>query len=151
MNIQNNLIRVRDIFNKNNVEYMIIGRGAAIIQGYSDTTQDIDIYPNNDVKNKTKLLKSLIELGFDVEGNRGDDILKGKDFIQFKQPFEFDIVFFPDGFKNYQDALKYKKIEMGFPVMNIDGIIKSKKAANRIKDKESIGRLISFKDYLNEK
>ena len=36
-------------------------------------------------------------------------------------------------------------------VCNIDDIINSKRAANREKDRESLARLESFRDYLREK
>jgi hypothetical protein len=35
----------------------------------------------------------------------------------------------------------------GFPVSHLDDIIASKVAANRAKDRESLGRLRSFRDY----
>jgi hypothetical protein len=35
----------------------------------------------------------------------------------------------------------------GFPVCHPDDIIASKVAANRVKDRESLGRLRSFRDY----
>ena len=34
-----------------------------------------------------------------------------------------------------------------FPVCHPDDIIASKKAANRVKDRESLPRLIAFRDY----
>jgi hypothetical protein len=37
----------------------------------------------------------------------------------------------------------------GFQVCSIDDIIRSKRAANREKDRESLVRLESFRDYLN--
>lgn len=45
-----------------------------------------------------------------------------------------------------------RRIEVeGFPVCHIDDIIASKKAANRKKDRESLERLQSFRDYWKSK
>jgi len=36
----------------------------------------------------------------------------------------------------------------GFPIANIDDIVGSKQAANRQKDRESLPRLLSFREWL---
>jgi len=42
----------------------------------------------------------------------------------------------------------YRRVEVeGFPVCHRDDIIASKQAGGRVKDKESLPRLISFRDY----
>jgi hypothetical protein len=143
--------RTRDLLDKHRVEYLFIGKGAAIIQGFSDTTQDIDIYPLNEPANNARLVAALRELGFDVDPEVERSVLVGKDFIQFRQPFDLDIVFAPDGFESYAEAkLKYGAVHDGYPVLSISGIIHNKKAAGRVKDRESLPRLQSFKEYLDE-
>lgn len=129
---------------------MFIGKGAAMVQGYPDTTQDADIYPEKSIENGEKLLAAMKELGFEPTGEQEQQIVGGKDFIQFLEPFEFDIVFSPDGFERYHDALKYKRIIGGIPVMAMEGIIRSKKAANRQKDRESLPRMISFAEWMKQ-
>jgi len=149
-------IRLRDVLNDHGVEYMMVGMGAAIIQGFPGTTQDIDIYPSEDEDNRGKLLSALKSLGFDFDIVVDDrlqfpsqDILDGKDFIQLKKgPFILDVIFAPDGFENYDEASKYKKTIDAFPVLGIDGIIKNKKSAGRAKDKEVIPRLTVFSEHL---
>ncbi len=145
------ITRTRDVLNKHLVEYMFVGKGAAIMQGFSDTTQDIDIYPKNDSGNNERLVNALREIGFEIIGEKEKEILRGKDFIQLRKPFEMDVVFAPDGFESYDEAVKFKLIHDGFPVMTIEGILRTKKAAGRLKDRESMIRLRSFKDYLDAK
>jgi hypothetical protein len=149
-NYSGNLKRIKKIFNKYKIEYMFIGRGSDIMQGFNETTQDIDIYPNNNINNNKKILLALKELKFNITSTIEHDILKGKDFIQFDNPFEFDIVFSPDGFNNYKDATKYRKNIDGYPVMSIKGIIKSKEATGRPKDKLSLPTLKDFDKFLNK-
>jgi len=140
------------------VEYMMIGKGAAIVQGYSSTTQDIDIYPAKRTGNCERLLSALKELGFvfDIESDGlcqapSADILAAKDFIQLKGPFELDIVFAPDGFESYEEALPMKRLVDGFPVMSIEGIIRTKAAAGRKKDLNDLDDLRLFAAWLKNK
>ena len=144
-------LRLKEALAKHEVAYMFIGKGAAIIQGYSDTTQDIDIYPRNSPENNRSLVKALRESGFEVDKTVESEVLAGRDFIQFREPFDLDIVFAPDGFESYDDAEAFKKEVDGCPVMSLEGILKTKRAAGRIKDRESLTRLQAFKDYLDGK
>jgi len=151
------VVRLHDALSAHEVEYMIIGKGAAIMQGYSSTTQDIDIYPSKSLDNRDRLLAALNDLGFqfDIMADSGlqypsSEILDAKDFIQLKGPFELDIVFAPDGFESYEEALSTKTEIDGFPVMNIDGIIKTKTAAGRKKDMNDIDDLKLFRQWLRK-
>jgi len=141
---------IREVLGKHQVEYMFIGRGAAIIQGFSDTTQDIDIYPLNDPGNNSRLCQALREVGFDLSTETEAEIMRGKDFVQLREgPFDLDLIFAPDGFDSYEQAKRMKIETTGYPVLSMEGIILSKKAAGRIRDREVLGRLMQFKEYLD--
>jgi len=150
-NIVNNIEKIKKVFNKLQIEYMFIGKGAAIMQGFPDTSQDVDIYPQKNLENNKKIVKALKKLNFDISTLTELDIIRGKDFIQFEKPFQLDIVFAPDGFNSYDDAKRYKIIEDGYPLLNLEGIIKSKKAANRKKDILSIDELEDFLRYVGQR
>jgi hypothetical protein len=56
-------------------------------------------------------------------------------------------VFAPDGINSFAEAWsRHVEIE-GFPVCHPDDIIASKQAANRVKDRETLPRLVAFRDY----
>ena len=116
-------------FRKFNIEYMFIGKFAAILYGYPGTTQDIDIFPKKDKTNCKNLLKALKELGFAVDKNLEEAILAGKDFIQIRGgPFPLDIIFAPDGIESYDTSISRSELIEGmFPCASIDDIIESKK------------------------
>ena len=61
------------------------------------------------------------------------------------------LVFAPDGIECFEDAWQRRVDSEGFPVCHPDDIIASKKAANRQKDRESLGRLEAFRDYWKSK
>lgn len=75
-------------------------------------------------------------------------IASGKDFVQMKNgPYDLDLVFAPDGIETFDDAWSRHLEIDGFPVCHPDDIIASKEAAGRPKDRESLPRLIAFREY----
>ncbi len=139
---------VRDTFARYAIRYLFIGKSGAVILGFPDTTQDIDLFIQRSFENCSALVKALKELGFELTDEQSDEIISGKDFIQLKNgPFDLDLIFAPDGIDRFEDAWdRHIDIE-GFPVCHIDDIIASKAAANRIRDREALPRLRSFREY----
>ena len=102
-------------------------------------------------ENCEKVIAALLELGFRLTDDRRAEILRGKDFIDLRDgPFDVDLVFAPDGIERFEDAWERHIEQHGFPVAHIDDIIASKQAANRQKDKESLSRLLSFREWLKK-
>jgi len=139
---------VRDAFARHSVRYLFIGKSGAILLGYPDTTQDADLFVEKSPANGAALVEALRELGFGLSEPQAGEIRRGKDFVQLKNgPFDLDLVFAPDGLEHFEDAWQ-RRIEVeGFPVCHIDDIIASKAATNRVKDRESLPRLRSFREY----
>jgi hypothetical protein len=139
---------IRAALARHGVRYLFIGKSGAILLGFPDTTQDADLYVERDPDNGRALVAGLRELGFDLSEDQAAEIARGKDFIQLKNgPFDLDLVFAPDGIERFKDAWKRRVDVEGFPVCHIDDIIASKQASNRAKDRESLPRLRSFREY----
>ena len=137
------------VFERLGVRYLFFGKSGAILLGYSDTTQDVDLYVDKQKENCENLVSALVELGFRVTGKEQEEIRQGKDFIQLRNgPFDVDLKFAPDGIESFDDAWKRRVERYGFPVASIDDIVASKQAANRLKDLESLPRLLSFREWL---
>ncbi|MBI5525599.1 MAG: hypothetical protein HY897_04630 [Deltaproteobacteria bacterium] len=125
---------VRDAFRRNHVRFLFIGKSGAILLGFPDTTQDADLFVERSPDNGAALVTALRELGFALTDAQAAEIERGKDFIQLKNgPFDLDLVFAPDGIERFDD------------------IIASKAATNRVKDRESLPRLRSFREYWMKK
>ncbi|MBI5155281.1 hypothetical protein HZA57_08585, partial [Candidatus Poribacteria bacterium] len=84
---------IRDVFAKHGVEYMFIGKGAAVAQGFVSTTKDLDIYPSRKPENRERLWAALDESGFpEIQSDHGQDVstrgavLGGADFVQLMEP-----------------------------------------------------------------
>ena len=139
---------VRDAFAQQAVRYLFIGKSGAIILGFPDTTQDAVLFVERSQENGQALVRALMELGFTLTMTQQREIELGKDFVQLKNgPFDLDLVFAPDGIERFEDAWSRHVDVEGFPVCHPDDIIASKRAANREKDRESLPRLESFRNY----
>lgn len=139
---------IRDALERHGVRYLFIGKSGAILLGFPDTTQDADLFVEKAAVNGRALVTALRELGFVLTGRQSAEIVRGKDFVQLKNgPFDLDLVFAPDGIESFQDAFRRRVDVEGFPVCSLDDIIASKEASNRAKDRESLPRLRSFRDY----
>jgi hypothetical protein len=144
-------LEIRDAFQQHKVKYLFIGKSGAILLGYADTTQDADLFVEKSNANCESLVHALHDLGFQLTERQDQEIRRGKVFIQLKNgPFDLDLVFAPDGIEKFDDAWKRHVDVDGFPVCNIDDIVSSKQAANRQKDKETLPRLLSFRDWLKK-
>ena len=139
---------IRDAFRRHGVRYLFLGKSGAILLGFPDTTQDADLFVDRSPENCRAIIPALIDLGFSLTREQSAEIGRGKDFIQLKNgPFDLDLVFAPDGIERSAGAWqRHVEIE-GFPVCHLDDIIASKAATNRQKDKESLPRLQSFREY----
>ncbi|MGA2555326.1 MAG: hypothetical protein ABSG04_03545 [Verrucomicrobiota bacterium] len=139
---------IRDVFRSYQVRYLFLGKSGAILLGFPDTTQDADLFVERSPKNGAALVRALRQLGFALTEAQAGEIILGKDFVQLKNgPFDLDLIFAPDGIERFEDAWKRRVDVEGFPVCHIDDIIASKAATNRQKDRESLPRLRSFREY----
>jgi hypothetical protein len=126
---------VAKAFETEGVEYVFIGKGAAILLGFPGTTQDVDVFVRRSVENGRRIVAALRKLGFDVQPEPEEALIAGKDFVQFKNdPFDLDVVFAPDGIPSFTVALERSLVVEGMRVANLRDIIASKRASGRAKD-----------------
>ncbi len=139
---------IRDVLARYGVRYLFIGKSGAILLGFPDTTQDVGLFVERSRPNGRAMVAALRELGFTLTNEQASDIEVGKDFVQLRNgPFDVDLVFAPDGIERFEDAWQRHIDVEGFPVCHLDDIIASKEAANRVRDRESLPRLRSFRIY----
>ena len=86
------VVRVRDAFARHQVRYLFIGKSAAILLGFPDTTQDADLFVEKTPENGRAIVAALRELGFALSDEQAGQIERGKDFVQIKSgPFDVDL------------------------------------------------------------
>ena len=101
------LARLTRALDNNRVEYLYIGKTAAIIHGFADTTQDADIYVHASSENKERVAAALRELGFALTSEQELAVKGGRDFIQLHNgPFDLDLIYAPDGIENFEQAME---------------------------------------------
>ncbi len=143
---------LRDAFERHEVRYLFIGKTGAILHGFPDTTQDADLFVQKTVRNGAAAARALQELGFDLTAEQRAEIRRGKDFVQLKNgPFDVDLVFAPDGIERFEDAWN-----RGSDIEGVPGLLDRRHhreqagPSNRAKDRETLPRLESFREYLQE-
>jgi hypothetical protein len=142
---------IASVFGRHGVRYLFLGKSGAILLGYPDTTQDADLFVEKSPENGKALVAALLELGFPLTEEHRREILACKDFVQMRYgPFDLDLVFAPDGIETFEEADRRGVTVEGMRVCHIDDILRSKEAAGRLKDRESLPRLRAFRDWLEE-
>lgn len=126
-------------------EYLFLGKAGAILLGYPGTTLDLDLFAPKNRANGERCLHALERMGFELDDDTRDALLKGKDFVQIKNgPFDVDIIHAPDGIESFEAARTRRIMEGIFPVASLQDIIASKKASNRKKDLVEMEMLEDF-------
>ncbi len=117
---------IRDAFARDGVRYLFIGKSGAILLGFPDTTQDAVLFVEKTPENARAIVAALRSLGFALTEEQAAEIQRGKDFVQLKNgPFDLTSCSRPTGSNGS----------------------KTRAAANRVKDRESLPRLRAFRDY----
>ena len=141
-------------FTREEVDYLFIGKSGAILLGYPETTQDIDIFLPRSRENAERVLRALPSLGFDLDAASTVSILTGSEIIMLKGgPFALDLIHAPDGIESFESAKSRRVLEAGrFPIASLDDIIASKKATGRERDLSDVKRLEQFRsEYMRRK
>lgn len=139
---------IRDAFTRHGVRHLFLGKSAAILLGFPDTTQDTDLFLEKSPDNGRAAAAALCDLGFALTEEQTSQIERCEDFVQLKNgPFDVALDFAPDGIERFEDAWRRHVEVDGFHVCHIDDIIASKEATGREKDRESLPRLKSFREF----
>jgi hypothetical protein len=117
------------------VTYVVVGMGAAILQGVPGSTQDIDLWIGQGQTDA--LSEACRRVGGVYAWRNNPPVVSGPGLD------DFDLVWKPDGLKTLGEELaRSKKVEispgLAIPVLPLERVIASKKAANRPKDRAQL-------------
>ena len=154
--------RLFAVLEQHSVEYVLIGGLAAVLYGSALVTNDADICPDRDHANLERLAAALQELHARVrtasepEGAvfTCDAEMLGRVRLLNLQTDagQFDLAFEPPGFTGYEDlAVRAEAFDIdGVPVRvaALRDIIRSKEAANRLKDQAALPHLYALEDEI---
>ena len=138
--LDNDLINFWKSLNHHEVKYIMIGGFAVNLHGFSRTTGDLDIWLKDEKKNRINLGKSLVQFGYDELSFEDLDFVAGWTDVYIGSGVRLDIFTAMIGLENisFDEALAQANIAQIFdvkvPFLDIDQLIKNKKATNRPKD-----------------
>jgi hypothetical protein len=126
-----------ELFNINEVRYLVAGAYSMAIFGYARSTYDIDLWIAKDDENISKVIKSLEEFGVPFEIDK-KDLQKANNVIQIGIiPNRIDILTDIDGVI-FENAWEHRQVnnlgDIRANILDISDIIKNKTASNRPKD-----------------
>jgi hypothetical protein len=122
-------------FEQEGVDYVFIGKGAAVLLGFPMLTLDIDVFADRTPQNCQRIVGALRRVGFVLNPKTEAAIIAGDDFVQIQtDPFDVDIIFAPDGIPSFRAAKERALVLEGMHIANLRDIIASKRASGREKD-----------------
>ena len=133
------------LLNANDVRYMIVGGYAVAYHGYPRYTKDIDIWIWINPQNAEKVVKTLVDFGFEDLGLEVDDFLEKETIIQLGYaPNRIDMIMGVPGVDFEECYEKREEVDIdGVNLLFIDleNLKKSKKASGRLQDLADIENL----------
>lgn len=155
-NFDNELIDFWKSLNKCNVAYIMIGGFAVNLHGFARTTGDIDIWLKDEVRNRRNLGKALTQFGYDENTFDKIDFVPGWTDFYIGIGLRLDIITTMVGLENISfdealaDATVAEILDVKVPFVNINQLIRNKKATNRPKDIIDVIELEKIRKLLEE-
>ena len=132
------------LLNKNNVQYLVIGGYAVVYHGYVRSTNDIDIWIDISKENIKRLLKALEEFGFSSLNLKEEDFSPNQIIQLGYPPNRIDLITTPAGI-DFDTCYKNKEQvaidNITVNIIDLENLIKAKKASNRTRDLADIEEL----------
>jgi predicted nucleotidyltransferase len=142
-----NLKEILRYLNTHKVKFVIIGGMAAVAQGSSYLTRDLDICYARNRENLENLVKALSPFNPRLRGAQKNlpfifdakTLHMGMNFTLSTDAGDIDLIGEVSGIGDYEEVIKYsEKLEiygMQCNILTLEGLIKNKKAMKREKDK----------------
>ena len=133
-----------ELLNKNNVRYIVIGGYAVVYHGYVRSTNDIDIWIDIHEDNIKNLIKVLDEFGFSSLNIKKGDFLPNQIIQLGHPPNRIDLITTPAGIEFetcYESKEQVSIDDTAVNIIDLENLIKAKKASNRTRDLADIEEL----------
>ena len=135
-----------ELFNKNNVKYLVVGGYAFAIYAKPRYTNDIDIFFDANRNNAKNVLKTLNDFGFGELEISIEDLTKPNQVIQlWYPPLRIDLLTSIDGvefLEAWERKVTCKYGQQDIQVISKLDLIRNKKASGRKKDLDDLELLL---------
>ena len=141
---------VAEVFDRHDIQYLVVGGAAVILHGYFRLTSDrhgvpvdkvdLDLWFNPTLNNYYPLLRALEELGFDVSRIRRLEIVDpASRFLKFAtDTYTLDLLPKYPGVGTFREARSRAMLadfgDLDVPVIGYDDLVENKAAVARAKD-----------------
>lgn len=149
------LLRFWQSLNNHNVKYIMVGGVAINFHGYSRSTDDIDLWLEDTLKNRKKLRAAFKQYGLgDLEPLLRIEFLPGWTYFHLNNGTRLDVMTEVKGMENYtfDECLSLASVaeiyDTRVPFLHINHLLQTKKAANRPKDQLDIIELEKIQQIL---
>lgn len=142
---------ILELLNRHEVEYIVVGGVAAVIQGAPVTTFDIDTLVRISDENASRLLRVLDELEAHFREHQSkvrptkEDIMAGGHLLLMTRAGPLDVLGFIGNDARYEDlvdASSHVSMTMGsIRVLSLEELVRQKRATNRPKDQAALALL----------
>ncbi len=132
------------LFNRYNVDYLIIGGYAVNLYGYSRMTEDVDILFKPGKINGNKLVKVLVEFGVDLTELSNHDFEHSTHLRLGEYPNSIDLINDTVGLDLsvvFDNGKSFQIDEIQIKVIDLDDLIANKLALNTYKDLADVEEL----------
>ena len=151
------LLRFWKIANQFNLKYIMIGGVATNLHGFQRTTEDIDLWIQDNKPNKTILKEVFREYGMgDFKTLTEMEFIPGWTYFHLDNGLRLDIMTSVKGLANseFDSLLKSASVAtiygVEIPFLHLNALILTKKAANRPKDQLDLIELEKIKKIIEE-
>ena len=134
-----------ELLNKHEVEFIVVGGVAAVIQGAPVTTFDLDALVRVSEENAERLIRALVELDAHYREHQArlspskEDILAGGHLLLLTRAGPLDVLGFIGDEEKYEDLLERSSevaMTVGkFLVLDLEELVRQKKGSSRAKDR----------------
>ncbi len=135
--------RILELLERHDVQYVVVGGVAAVLQGAPVTTFDLDALIKVDSNNVDKVASALAELDARYREHRDlrpsrEDLAAGGHLLLMTDSGPFDVLGFIGGGKRYEDivgsAVSLDVGELTIKVLSLTALVEEKKVLGRDKD-----------------
>ena len=136
---------ILELLNKHEVEFIVVGGVAAVIQGAPITTFDLDALVRVSEENAERLTRALGELGATYREHQStlspskEDILAGGHLLLVTRAGPLDVLGFIGDKERYEDLMdRSSEVDMTvgkFRVLNLEELVLQKRRSSRAKDR----------------
>jgi hypothetical protein len=138
MTLNENFIEFISLLNEYKVKYVLVGGWAVIFEGYSRSTDDMDILVEMSIENAEQILNVLKDFWGSTIGFSKEDFTTPDNVIMMgRPPFRIDILTSISGvdFKEaYSSSKIYNDEGVDIRCIHVNELIRNKKASGRLKD-----------------